>query len=257
MLEPRDDHFSMCIKAYSLSKAMARRQSANPKELDQGHSNLYKVRHYLGRLSAWLGAARNVVVLGAQLSEILETYCVKVVQPAAPGAPVSLNLGEDFNVILNRVMPNFRDYPMMSDTSATVRRLSGTNAFFKSDKLELKPHAEAIMLDYFFTNNMLFANGDTYVACSRPSCYCCKLYFDHHPARGNIGRSHGMLWIQWRLPRLLDSVEGTIDHTTLKVLRKMSDQVREDVLVALTPQKHYDFNMFNSTTGFSASHMGS
>jgi hypothetical protein len=93
--------------------------------------------------------------------------------------------------------------------------------------------------------------------CSRPSCYCCKLYFDHHPVRASTGRSHGMLWIQWRLPRLLECVEGTVDHTTLKVLRKMSDQVRKDALAALTPQKHFDFNIFNSTTGFSASHVDS
>lgn len=253
VLEPRDDHLSMCIKAYNLAKTIARRQ----KEIGQGYNDLYRVRHYVGRLSAWLGAARNVVVFGAQLSGILEKYCVKVVQPAGPGARVSLDLGQDFDVILNRVMPEFRDQPMLSEISATVRRASGTTALFKSEKLELKPHAEAIMLDHFFTNNNQFANGDRYVACSRPSCYCCKLYFDHHPAEASTGRSHGMLWIQWRLPRLLESVEGTVDHTTLKVLRKMSDQVRRDALAALTPQKHFDFNMFNSTTGFSASHVGS
>lgn len=257
VVESRDDHLSMCIKAYNLAKTMARRQSASSRDICQGHNDLYRVRHYVGRLSAWLGAARNVVMFGAQLSGILGKYCVKVVQPATPGARISLNLGEDFDVILNRVMPNFRDQPMLSEISATVSRASGTTALFKSEKLELKPHAEAIMLDHFFTNNIQFANGDTYVACSRPSCYCCKLYFDHHPVGASTGRSHGMLWIQWRLPRLLESVEGTVDHTTLKVLRKMSDQVRKDALAALTPQKHFDFNMFNSTTGFSASHIDS
>jgi hypothetical protein len=56
---------------------------------------------------------------------------------------------------------------------------------------------------------------------------------------------------------LLESVEGTVDHTTLKVLRKMSEQVRKDALAALTPLKHHDFNMFDSTTGFSTSHVAS
>jgi hypothetical protein len=257
VLEPRDDHLSMCIKAYNLAKTIAGRQSAMPKEIEQDHSDLYRIRHYVGRLSAWIGAARNVVSSGAQLSGILQRYCVKIVNPATPAPQVPLSLGDDFDAILNRVMPNFRDQPILSEISATVRRVAGTTALFKSDKLELKPHAEAIILDHFFTNNIQFANGDTYVACSRPSCYCCKLYFDHHPAGASTGRSHGVLWIRWRLPRLLESVEGTVDHTTLKVLRKMSEQVRKDALAALTPQKHHDFNMFDSTTGFSTSHVAS
>ena len=247
----------MCIKAYNFAKIIRRRQSAMLREIEQGRNDFYRIRHYVGRLSAWISAARNVVACGAQHSGILQKYCVKTVSPAMPGPQVPLGLGDDFVAILNRVMPNFRDQPILSEISATVGRVSGATVLFKGERLELKPHAEAVILDHFFTNNIQFANGDMYVGCSRPSCYCCKLYFDHHPAGASTGRFHGVLWIQWRLPRLLESVQDTVDHTTLKVLQKMSDQVRKDVLAALMPLKHHDFNMFDSTTGFSASHVAS
>jgi hypothetical protein len=257
VIEPRDDHLSICTKAHALAKIIAHRQPTNSREVSQDHDDLYRVRHYVGRLSAWVRAARNVVVFGAQLSGILDNYRVRVVYPAAIVAPVSLILGEDFIVVLKRVLPNFRDQPILSEISTTVGSASDTTALFKGEKLKLKPHAEAMILDHFSVNNLQFVDGDMYVACSRPSCYCCKLYFDHHPMGARTGRHHGMLWIQWRLPRLPESVEGTVDHAALKVLRKMSDQVRADVLAALVPQKHHDFNMFNSTTGFSTSHIAS
>lgn len=257
VLEPRDDRLSMCIKAHNLAKIMARRQSSSSEKAGQLYNDLYRVRHYVGRLSAWLRASRNVVAFGAQLTEILDNYCVKAVYPATPGAPVPQNLGEDLDIILNRVMPNYRDQPILSDISATLRSTPSTTALFKSKELQLKPHAEAIILDHFYTNKLQFANGDTYVACSRPSCYCCKLYFDHHPAGASTGRHHGILWIQWRLPRSLESHEGTVNHDMLKVVRNMSDQVRRDALAALIPRQYHGINMFDSTTGFSMSHTAS
>ena len=83
-----------------------------------------------------------------------QEYCVKTVSPALPGPQVPLGLGDDFVAILNRVMPNFRDQPILSEISATVGKGSGATALFKGERLELKPHAEAIILDHFFTNNI-------------------------------------------------------------------------------------------------------
>lgn len=195
VIEPRDDHLNMCIKAHNLAKIIAHQQPTNPKEVGQDHSDLYRVRHYIGRLSAWVRAARNVVVFGTQLSRILDHYRVSVVHPATPVPPVSLILGEDFEVLLDRMLPNFRNQAILSDISATVKITSGTTALVKGKTLELKPHAEAKILDHFSVNNLQFVYGDMYVACSRPSCYCCKLYFDHHPMRVSTGRHHKMLWI--------------------------------------------------------------
>lgn len=247
----------MCIKAHGLAKDIAHQKSATFPTNGQGSSDLYRIRHFVGRLSAWLRAGRNVVVSGARFDGILGSYCVRAVRPATLVTPISLSLGEDFDAILNRVLPTFRGQPILTDISATVKSATGTTALFKGEQLQLKPHAEAIMLDHFSANNLQFANGDSYVACSRPSCYCCKLYFDSHPAGARTGRSHGMLWIKWLFPGLLQSLEGTADHVTLDVLRKMSDQVRQDALAALLPQKHHDFDMFGSTTGFSTSHVAS
>lgn len=247
----------MCIKADDLAKSISHRESAAFQMTEQGSCDLYRVRHYLGRLSAWLKAARNAVVFGARLQGILDNYCVKIVPPATLVAPKSLSLGESFEVILNRMLPTFRGQQILSEISATVQNASGATALFKGDRLQLRPHAEAVMLDHFSSNNLKFATGDSYVACSRPSCYCCKLYFDNHPLGARTGRSHGMLWIKWLFPQLVQFLEGTANHVTLEVLRKMSEQVKQDALAALMPQKNHDFDMFGSTTGFSTSHIAS
>jgi hypothetical protein len=125
--------------------------------------------------------------------------------------------------------------------------------FYSGRQFHAKPHAEAVVLDHFFTRNFAFVMGDRYVACSKPSCYCCKLYFKFHPLRAVTGRHHGNLWIQWGLPRPLSAISGRADRITLKILRQMSDEVRKDVLSVTLRGNSRQINMFDSTTGFSAS----
>jgi OTT_1508-like deaminase len=34
-------------------------------------------------------------------------------------------------------------------------------------------HAELILLEHFYANNYQYVDGDKYIGCSKPACYCC------------------------------------------------------------------------------------
>ncbi|PMD30803.1 hypothetical protein L207DRAFT_612083 [Hyaloscypha variabilis F] len=44
-------------------------------------------------------------------------------------------------------------------------------------------HAELILLDLFWSQNLEFVENDKYIGCSKPACYCCYHYITVHPGR--------------------------------------------------------------------------
>jgi hypothetical protein len=43
------------------------------------------------------------------------------------------------------------------------------------------PPAEIQVLEHFFANKFSFVGIDPFIACSKPACSCCLLYFRNHP----------------------------------------------------------------------------
>lgn len=248
-----DDHVAMCEEAYAYSKAAAAEQYEDPSDTLQTYDEVYRARHYIGRLSSWRKAARNVVSLGGCFPVVLANYEVATVSHVETISSSFWTAEHDFDALLARVVPNYRGHSITSRLKGKLKDASRLIGVLQDRQFHAKPHAEAVILDHFFTGNFAFVMGDRYVACSKPSCYCCKLYFRFHPLRAVTGRSHGNLWIQWGPPRSLCLTNGKVDRITLKILRRMSDEVRKDVLSAVLRGTSRHFNMFDSTTGFSAS----
>jgi hypothetical protein len=253
ILRLRDDHVAMCKEAYAYSKASSAEQYENLSDIPQEYDEVYRARHYIGRLSSWRKAARNVVSLGACFPAVLASYEVATVSHAGTIDSSCWTAEHDLDALLARIVPNYRGHSITCQLKAKLKDASRSMGVLENRQFHAKPHAEAVILDHFSTGNFEFVMGDRYVACSKPSCYCCKLFFKFHPLRAVTGRHHGNLWIQWGLPRSLYLTSGGADRITLKILRRMSDEVRKDVLSAILPRKSRQVNMFDSTTGFSAS----
>ena len=77
-------------------------------------------------------------------------------------------------------------------------------------------HAEVQILDFFHNKELKFEGSDKFVACSKPACYCCSLYFHHHPLRPVMPASHEKIYKNWKLP---DWVTG--DNTQRDILNRM------------------------------------
>lgn len=236
----------MCCEAYAFIASRASR-SAGMVMAHSADSVLSRARHYIGRLSSWHRVAKDVVLLGERFCSLLATCEIAVVEP-----PKSLNhmirtLDGGLEKTIGRVLPNHRGHPLVT---AALARLKSTIADLPTE-METFPHAEVVILEHFSVQNFAFANQDQYVACSKPSCYCCKLYFDVHPLVAKLGRYHGNLWMKWSIPRPLRYDDSTTDRVALKLTRRMSDLVGEDLVSTLLNGKSTIIQRFDSTTGFS------
>ncbi|KAF4819271.1 hypothetical protein CGCSCA5_v004619 [Colletotrichum siamense] len=60
-------------------------------------------------------------------------------------------------------------------------------------------HAEVQMLHHFDKGNRDFVANDRYIACSKPACICCELYFRHHPLRVTLIDAHQKAYPKWGL----------------------------------------------------------
>lgn len=243
----------MCEEAYAYSKAASAGQHDDLCDNPQEYNEAYRARHYIGRLSSWRKAARNVVSLGASFPAILARYEVATVCHAGTINPFGWTAEHDISALLARTMPNYRGHSITCQLEGKLKTASQSMGDFEDRQFHAKPHAEAVILDHFYTRNFAFVMEDRYVACSKPSCYCCKLYFKFHPLKAVTGRHHGNLRIQWGPPRPLYLTNGRADRITVKILRRMSDEIRKDVLSAILPGSSRQVNMFDSTTGFSLS----
>lgn len=61
-------------------------------------------------------------------------------------------------------------------------------------------HCEVCVQEYFYEMNYSFLGGDCDIYCSKPSYFCCKLYFEYHPARIVVPDSHEKIYPKWVIP---------------------------------------------------------
>lgn len=92
-------------------------------------------------------------------------------------------------------------------------------------------HAEVQILEHFHANKLDWADGgDRYIGCSKPACFCCHLYFRHHPLRPVVPDCHNKVYLKWGPPVLAGgkSDPGYIEHRD--VLNRFISDVRKDAI---------------------------
>jgi hypothetical protein len=164
-----------------------------------------------------------------------------------------LAFDEDLEVVLARVIPNYRGFTIFTDTLSRLRGAASQAGHFHRVPLVPAPHAEAIVLYYFLSQSLEFAYGDPYVGCSKPSCYCCRVYFESQPAAPRVGRAHNNVWIKWRLPRPMISYIGENNRVRVNTVRRMVNTIHQDLVTTLVRNGLPTAAMFDSTTGLSTS----
>ncbi|EMC97237.1 hypothetical protein BAUCODRAFT_444772 [Baudoinia panamericana UAMH 10762] len=204
------NHLTMCDEAYQIWRSADFRRSYNRSVLRQ-YSTMYQAQHYVGRLAAWHAAAQRVASSVQHYAYLFQNYEVKLLPRIDPDSPISRTFAGDLEATLRRVLPNYQGHAIFA---IVLRRLRGTAArscLNVDRKLVLRPHAETLMLEHFHAHGLVYANNDRYIGCSKPSCYCCQMYFETHPARARTGRFHGNAWIRWASPRPISLRNGSTD----------------------------------------------
>jgi hypothetical protein len=75
---------------------------------------------------------------------------------------------------------------------------------YNDEKFKPAVHAEIQVLEHFYKEGFKFANGDKYIGCSKPACFCCHLYIQNHPLRCIVPQSHKKVYFHWGPPLLID-----------------------------------------------------
>lgn len=210
--------------------------SAREAELDHVERAFQEVRHYIGRLSDHVRAPKHVIEDALKLPSIFEVYEVaRVPQMPNIDAPKADALTTPEG-ILNR-MGAFRNEDTRREyeeylSSMNLKWELGRRILEQYDQPSFKPrvHAEIQVLEHFYQNDIKFADDDRYIGCSKLACFCCSLYFRHHPMSMVELDAHYNIWLNWGPPALPKGAEDEWYIHQRNILQGMLETIRKEVL---------------------------
>ena len=192
------------------------------------------LRHYIGRLGSWWKAALIVTAAAEELSHILRNAKVGVIPLDIVDKRQQTTTTKTLDEVLHSIIPA-NSSAQLAAAKVTFQSLSSMDAnerFVQRLQWQRKPiccHAEAAILAYFHRKGMRFAACLPYVGCSKPSCFCCKLYADLHPLRAIPRETHGNTWVKWVLPCPTRVKQGKYCCTCTCILRCMLQHIHEEI----------------------------
>ncbi|KAF1847301.1 uncharacterized protein K460DRAFT_425966 [Cucurbitaria berberidis CBS 394.84] len=202
---------------------------------DAIHQAFRLVRHYIGRLGHHFRAAEVLHHGASSLHDVLHDFEVRSVPTTLKSAiPPADGMTTLENMIV-RMLPaksielhKYQRALTEMDFKYQLSRRFKEN--YESPNLKPRVHAEIKILEHFYARNLLFADNDPFVACSKPACYCCQLYFRHHPAQYVEPNSHQKIYLNWR-PPTPDTKNDRIDENHQRdILNLMVRDIRKEAL---------------------------
>ncbi|KAI1385223.1 uncharacterized protein F4822DRAFT_432072 [Hypoxylon trugodes] len=221
-------------------------------------SNFKSARHYIGRLAHHIRAPKEVIADLSEMPRFLEQYHVRLLEPTPCNARPQADSLTELNSILKRMLsandPRLREYAEcldLLDQKFDIAKLIQE----QYDKKTFKPviHAEIQILEHFWKNKLRFASRDPYIGCSKSACYCCHLYFQHHPSRPVKPRSHQMLYLNWGLAALPQGDKDSRYVLQRDILNKMVKTIRSEALDQISRKADPLAWHADSTTGITRS----
>ncbi len=257
MLEKRGDFRDLCRSAYCFRLCPSYRSLRQKIKQDSVLESWAYIRHYIGRLASWSGASKRVVQMAKTSPHLFEGHEVMIVgQDLESLSWVPIPTAE-FQKAMDDVRQSLHE--RLLDRGTGVMRLGTASAASIAVFLEKRRHhkfvpivhAEILMLEHFYLNNLSFTGGDRYIGCSKPSCYCCEMYMQFHPARIRARPCHGNAWAQWSPPVAINEGPDTHMRHSLAILCRMLNRLHHDIRTHILSASSPGARGFDSTTGFS------
>ena len=239
-----DDHFTMCEFAYNNRQSTfihSLMEQAKEEEGKTGPQSKWTsfalARHCLGWLAHHIRAPQQLVENAGHLSYLLETYDVCAIKPIRCVPQPVFDSHSTLRGILNRMLnKDDPERPVIESTLLNMDAQSGIFGDFLAQYERCTPqvHSEVQVLEHFYKMKLSFVRNDRYIACSKPACLCCELYFKHHPTRMVVPESHRKVWVNWGPP----SVEGLIKSDPEYVrqrdtINRITQEIRSDVIAQI------------------------
>lgn len=241
------------IKSDMIRKIHAKYRDKAPREAG---SAWYNICHYIGRLGAWARAVKVVVYFVRHQPGSIRNFQVHSIATPPPVAPPPADHQTNLEGVIKRMLPKEKGRVKMIITrlrNAMAPVFDLDEEFsrrYRSKTFRPRSHAEVLLLDYFSTVGLAFFNNDEFVGSSKPSCYCCDLYFRFR--RGTIVTrpTHGNVWPKWCLPPgLLEEDQRRLEWDGKIILKRMTEKIRSDMLELIESDLPRRARMQDSTTG--------
>jgi hypothetical protein len=233
-----------------------------PGELGEAESrqqSFLLARHYIGRLGSHLKAARILTAAGWRMPDLFNNFTIRArPSPRPPSFPPPIDGLTTLDGIIKRMLPaNSEETPRYQEALATMDAmfniLDRLRTQFQDKHFRPRVHAELNLLEYFHRERLLFVDGDRFISCSKPACYCCYHYISLHPGGFVRPSSHGVRYLNWRPPDLVNATDTREQNHQRDVLNKVIAQIRLDALRQIEQRRGPSLWHPDSTTGITHS----
>jgi hypothetical protein len=254
--------FSYDSRASPYMKELTRRSekgSAVACMAESNASTFLRVRHFIGRLGYHMKAARTLVASAIRFPAFFDDFEIKLLPSPKPAEIPRMNKLTTLDQILPRMFPeNHKDLPIyqtaLRDMDTKFKIFERFVAEYKRPTFLPRVHAELILLERFHTHQYNFVDGDRYIGCSKPACYCCYHYICAHPGNFVHPASHNKIYLNWRPPDVVDDDEDESEAKLQRdIINDMVKMIRKDVLAQIKSQRGPRPTHPDSTTGITAS----
>lgn len=241
------------VRSDNVRQVHAKYRDKAPREAG---SAWYNICHYVGRLGAWVRAINVVFCFVRDHPKVLENFRVSFVEAPGVTKPLAADHKTNLHSVLERMLPNDAhraEQVLKLMRNATAAGFDLDKAFtrdYDSKTFSTRSHAELLLLQHFLMEKLAFFDNDKFVGSSKPSCYCCSLYFRLHEGNVVTRPSHGNVWSKWCLPAgLMQEDEGRLTWDGKTIVKRMTKQLRTDVLELVESGLPRRARLKDSTTG--------
>jgi hypothetical protein len=193
------------------------------------------IRHYIGRLGYHFRAADTLVSCAPRLMDLLQDFEVRGVPALAKSVMPPPDQLTRIDKVLVRMLP--ANSPDLEHYQQALTEMNSRYQVFhrfldnyaRSDRTPCI-HAEIQVLEHFYAHRMQFSNDDPYIACSKPACFCCFLYFRNHPRHVVEPVSHNKIYLNWQPPDFTIQVGIIGQNHQRDILNAMNVDIRKEAL---------------------------
>ncbi|CVL12437.1 uncharacterized protein FPRN_03643 [Fusarium proliferatum] len=231
--------------------------------VDEGSEMLatasYNARHFVGRLADHIRVSKQLVEDALRVRQVLDVFRVSEV-PAPSGAqPPEIDSHTNLDSILGRMISNGdEDFSYLQKDLSRFKNHVGLEDRVKEQFLKLQSnppivHCEVQVLEHFHRNGLRFTDDDRFIGTSKFSCFCCKLYYRHHPSRPVEPDAHEQIYLNWGPINLAQGSHDTLYRELRDTLNPVIRDVRDAFFRAIRKKNISAFNRPNSITGLTRS----
>jgi hypothetical protein len=241
-----------------------------------------RVRHFVGRLAARIRIPQQLLDDASRVPHLLECCRVKrapsLTAAALPPADDQTRLDCILGRMIARTEPRYADLLEHLNAIDTQRHIMAKVMSKYKPKMVPCVHAEITLLEHFHRLGLDFAARDRFIVCSKPACFCCRLYFRHHPSHCVEPDSHEKVYVRWGPPALFNPAKDSPEFLEQrKLLASMITDIKQvalnkienpdavapahpDSVTGFTPSENGDYYDFDSDSewdfGFDTSDYG-